>query len=244
MIELMRPKWPAPSHVHGFSTLRTGGSSVGVWAASNLGDHVGDQPQHVACNRAQLRQQLPSNPVWLRQIHSAAVADLDAPAPALEADAAVTRTAGVVCTVLTADCLPVLFCDRSGTVVGAAHAGWKGLAAGVLEATICAMHVPPSEILAWLGPAIGPAAFEVGNEVRDVFITTDHQAATAFIPRGEKWLADLYRLARLRLAAAGVHTVYGGGLCTFTDRTRYFSYRRDGVTGRMAHGIWIAHPLR
>jgi YfiH family protein len=232
------PDWPAPPHVKSLMTTREGGVSGASWASFNLGDHVGDDPLHVAANRARLRQQLPAEPGWLRQVHSARV--VEAGAGLLEADAAFTRQRGNVCVVLTADCLPVLFCDRAGSVVAAAHAGWRGLTDGVLEATVAAMQAPPGEILAWMGAAIGPQAFEVGDEVRQAFVAQHPVAAAAFIPHAPgKWLADIYRLARIRLKHAGVMAVYGGGRCTFNEVNHFFSYRRDGVTGRMASLIWL-----
>lgn len=240
-MSLLLPDWPAPANVHGLMTTRVGGVSAAPWASLNLGDHVNDDPAHVAANRALLREHLPESPVWLRQVHSARVVEAGLVADA-EADACITRIPGRVCAVLTADCLPVLFCDRAGTVVGAAHAGWRGLAGGVLEATVAAMAVPPGEILAWLGAAIGPQAFEVGDEVRATFLAQHPGTEPAFVPQGAagKWLADIYALARIRLAHAGVHAVSGGGRCTLTESGRFFSYRRDGVTGRMASAVWLA----
>ncbi|MDO9219442.1 MAG: peptidoglycan editing factor PgeF [Thiobacillus sp.] len=219
-------------------STREGGVSHAPWASLNLGDHVGDDPVHVAANRAHLRRALPSEPGWLKQVHSATVVEAGLNVP--EADAAYSRKAGTVCAVLTADCLPVLLCDRAGSVVAAAHAGWRGLADGVLEATVAAMQAPPGEILAWMGAAIGPQAFEVGDEVRQVFVAQHPETARAFSPHAPgKWLADIYQLARIRLNHAGVPAVYGGGRCTFTETERFFSYRRDGVTGRMASLIWL-----
>ncbi|MBT9540340.1 peptidoglycan editing factor PgeF [Thiobacillus sp.] len=232
------PDWPAPPHVKSRMTTREGGVSGAPWTAFNLGDHVGDDMAHVAANRARLRQQLPSEPGWLKQIHSAKVVEAGAGVP--EADASFTRQAGSVSVVLTADCLPVLFCDRAGSVVAAAHAGWRGLADGVLEATVAAMQVPSGEILAWMGAAIGPQVFEVGDEVRQAFVARHPEAAHAFIPHAPgKWLADIYQLARIRLNHVGVQAVYGGGRCTYTETDSFFSYRRDGVTGRMASLIWL-----
>ena len=234
------PEWPAPARVKGLMTTREGGVSQAPWAGLNLGDHVGDNPEHVATNRARLRQQLPGEPAWLRQVHSARAVEIGGE-PTREADAAYTRQAGSVCAVLTADCLPVLFCDRAGSVVAAAHAGWRGLADGVLEATVAAMEVSPAEILVWMGAAIGPQAFEVGDEVREAFIAQHAEAAEAFVPQPTpgKWLADIYRLARIRLEHAGVHAIYGGGRCTYREAESFYSYRRDGVTGRMAALIWL-----
>jgi YfiH family protein len=233
------PDWPAPARVHGLMTVRTGGVSQSPWSSFNLGDHVGDDPTHVTANRAQLRRQLPAEPAWLRQVHSACVVEAGR-APTPEADASFSRETGEVCAVLTADCLPVLFCDRAGSVVAAAHAGWRGLADGVLEATVAAMQVAPREVLAWMGAAIGPQAFEVGDEVRAAFVARHPEAAAAFVPHAPgKWLADIYALARIRLGQAGVKAVYGGGRCTFNEADVFYSYRRDGVTGRMASLIWL-----
>ncbi len=236
----IHPDWPAPAKVRGLMTTRTGGVSAAPWASFNLGDHVNDDPPHVAANRALLRAQVPAEPAWLRQVHSARV--VEAGGGAVEADACFSRTPGQVCAVLTADCLPVLFCDRAGSVVAAAHAGWRGLAGGVLEATVAAMAVPPGGILAWMGAAIGPAAFEVGDDVRDAFLAQHPETAAAFVPQGapDKWLADIYALARIRLARAGVTAVSGGGRCTHAEADTFFSYRRDGVTGRMAALVWLA----
>lgn len=235
---MILPDWPAPSHVKSLMTTRESGVSGAPWASFNLGDHVGDEAAHVAANRARLRQQVPSEPGWLKQVHSAKVVETGTGVP--EADASFTRQTGTVSVVLTADCLPVLFCDRAGSVVAAAHAGWRGLADGVLEATVAAMNVPPDEILAWMGAAIGPQAFEVGFEVRQTFTAQHPEAAAAFIQHApDKWLADIYQLARIRLNHAGVLAVYGGGRCTFSESESFFSYRRDGVTGRMASLIWL-----
>lgn len=239
-MEFIVPDWPAPANVRALSTTRSGGVSLGPYASLNLGDHVADDPAVVAENRARLRKHLPAEPLWLKQVHRADVADADSAFGVPEADAAAARKAGKVCAVLTADCLPLLLCDQAGTVVAAAHAGWRGLAGGVIEAAVAAMAVPPDEILAWLGPAIGPAAFEVGGEVRDAFLAFDPTAEAAFAPKdGGKWLADIFLLARQRLGKIGVKSVHGGGLCTYTDGSRFYSYRRDGATGRMASLIWL-----
>lgn len=240
MPDFLRPDWPAPARVKSLQTLRGGGVSQAPWDSCNLGDHVGDHPAHVAANREALRALLPDAPCWLEQIHGTlAVNAENGPKPAI-ADAAWTRRSGRVCAVMTADCLPVLFCDRAGSVVAAAHAGWRGLAAGVLESTLVAMTVPASEVLVWLGPVIGPTAFEVGDEVRAAFVAGMPAASEAFAHVGQgKWLADLDALARMRLQQVGVTALYGGGECTFSDPVRYFSYRRDGVTGRMATLIWL-----
>jgi len=238
---MLQPDWPAPPGVFSRMTTREGGISRPPWASLNLGDHVGDDPRHVAENRARLRRQLPAEPFWLQQVHSANV--VEAGSGMIEADAAFSRRSGCVCSVLTADCLPVLFCDRAGSVVAAAHAGWRGLARGVLEATVTAMQVPPAEILAWMGAAIGPQAFEVGDDVRQAFVSRHAEAAIAFRPASAaasgKWLADMYQLARIRLQHAGVSSIYGGGRCTFSEADHFYSYRRDGVTGRMASLIWL-----
>ncbi len=240
MTNLLVPAWPAPANVRVLQTLRTGGCSPAPWDSFNLGDHVGDSSALVAANRAMLREWLPVEPLWLQQVHGIATVNADFETKLLEADAAIARQPGSVCVVMTADCLPVLLSDRAGTVVAAAHAGWRGLAAGVLEATIEKMDVPASELLAWLGPAIGPKCFEVGDEVRANFVDKDPAATLAFAtkPSG-KWLADIYTLARQRLQAAGVNSISGGDFCTFTEAERFFSYRRDGVTGRMASLIWL-----
>ncbi len=237
MGELILPDWPAPTGVKSLMTTRQGGVSATPWASFNLGDHVGDDPVHVAANRERLRQHLPAEPFWLRQVHGTRV--VEAGSNAREADAALTREPDRVCAVLTADCLPVLLCDRAASVVAAAHAGWRGLAEGVLEATVATMGVPPGEILVWMGAAIGPQAFEVGGEVRQIFVRQHAKAIEAFVPVGDKWLADMYALAQFRLASVGVTQVFGGGLCTHGEPERFFSYRRDGVTGRMASLIWI-----
>ena len=236
------PDWPAPARVRALSTTRAGGVSVAPYDSLNLGTHVGDDPANVAANRAQVRRIVPSEPAWLNQVHGTAVVDAASVAGVPDADASVSRTPGAVCVVMTADCLPVLLCDRAGTVVGAAHAGWRGLHGGVIEATVTAMQVAPADVIAWLGPAIGPTAFEVGDEVRAAFVATDAIADAAFKPAGQpgKWLADIYLLARQRLAALGVTAVYGGDCCTVSESRRFFSYRRDGVTGRMASLVWLA----
>ncbi|KKC98016.1 peptidoglycan editing factor PgeF [Photobacterium halotolerans] len=238
------PDWPAPENVKAISTTRSGGISLGPYAGLNLGDHVGDEPAAVAHNRQWLQQQLGlvHAPAWLSQTHSTRVLDLHEPLTQIpNADASVTRETGIACTVMTADCLPVLLCDRQGTQVGAVHAGWRGLADGILEETVRTFSAEVDQILAWLGPAIGPAAFEVGGEVRAQFLADDPAAEAAFQPKGEKWLADLYQLARLRLQRQGVTQIFGGTECTYADPARFYSYRRDGVTGRQASLIWLSH---
>ncbi len=239
-MEFIFPDWPAPANVRAAVTTRAGGVSVGPYASLNLGDHVGDEPAAVAENRARLVRALalPGEPGWLKQVHGTCARD--AALAGGEADAGFATGPGVVCVVLTADCLPVLFCDRHGTRVAAAHAGWRGLAAGVLERTVEALDTSPGDVLAWLGPAIGPDAFEVGEEVRAEFLRHDARAAEAFRPSPQgRWLADLYALARLRLQRQGVTAIHGGGLCTYRDVERFYSYRRDGVTGRVASLIWL-----
>ena len=240
LTQLLSPDWPAPATVRACVTTRDGGVSLPPYDSFNLGDHVGDDPAAVAVNRRRLSEQFAIQPAWLKQVHGVVVADAD-PAVVAEADASWTNQPGIACTVMTADCLPVLFCDRAGTQVAAAHAGWRGLAGGVLEATLERLAVPAAEVLVWLGPAIGPQAFEVGLEVRDAFTATHPEAASAFKPgaRPGKLMADIYELARIRLAARGVTAVYGGGLCTVTD-PRFFSYRRTPQGGRFASLVWLA----
>jgi YfiH family protein len=241
-LPLILPDWPAPAAVRACVTTRAGGVSLPPYDSLNLGSHVGDDFAAVTANRARLRACLPAEPVWLNQVHGVTVANADTARGIPEADAAVARTPGQMCAVLTADCLPALFCDDAGTVVGAAHAGWRGLADGVLEATVARMGVPPHRLLAWLGPAIGPSAFEVGDEVRTIFVSADPAASAAFAPgmKAGKWMADLFMLARLRLGRIGVTRIHGGGACTHADAARFYSYRRDGVTGRFASLIWLA----
>ncbi len=236
------PDWPAPPAVKAFITTRAGGVSQGAFASYNLGLRSGDDARAVAANRERLRALLPAEPKWLRQVHGAQVVDADALTDVPEADAAVARKRGTVCAVMVADCVPVLLADRAGTAVAVAHAGWRGLASGIVEKTIARMALPPERLLAFLGPGIGPRAFEVGADVRDAFLVRDPQSGEAFAPRTPgKWLADLFSLVRRQLAAAGVENVYGGGLCTHSDARRFYSYRRDRETGRMAALIWIQH---
>ena len=240
---MIRPRWPAPASVHAFSTTRAGGTSQPPYDSLNLASHVGDQEVTVQANRDQLIKQLnlAAEPAWLEQVHGDTVVDAGAVVGTPSADGSYTRQSGVVCAVMTADCLPVLLCDQQGEVVAAVHAGWRGLAAGVLEATVAAMAVPPESLLAWLGPAIGPDAFEVGEEVRTAFVDRQAEAAMAFHRRDNgQWLADIYHLARLRLASVGIERIYGGGFCTFSDSERFFSFRRQPTTGRMASLVWIA----
>jgi YfiH family protein len=232
--------WPAPAGIRSLITTRNGGVGSGAHASFNLGLRCGDDADAVAANRLQLQRLLPQPPRWLHQVHGARVVVADDLDHEAEADASVARAPGTVCAVMIADCMPVLLCDEGGSVVAAAHAGWRGLSAGVLENTVRAMNVEPARLFAWLGPAIGPAAFEVGDDVRDAFVGADAGAAAAFAPHGDgKWLADLFTLGRRRLAACGVTRVSGGGLCTVADPQRFFSYRRDRITGRMAALIWL-----
>jgi YfiH family protein len=237
---LIIPDWPAPANVKALQTTRVGGTSSAPYGSFNLGDHVGDAPLAVARNRMLLNTLLPSEPVWLKQVHGTQVVNADQASCLSQADASIARHRAAVCVVLTADCLPVLLCDTQGSVVGAAHAGWKGLAAGITEAAVQAMDVAPQQLMAWLGPAISQQAFEVGEEVRAAFVDADPQAAAAFIPgQPGKWFADIYALARLRLNALGITRIYGGNYCTFREPERFFSYRRDGATGRMGSFVWL-----
>jgi len=245
------PDWPAPARVRALSTTRQGGVSEAPYGLAdgspgglNLGTHVGDDAAAVAANRARLAARLPAAPGWLEQVHGCAIATEDqfaADGVVPQADASIATSAGRVCAAMTADCLPALFCNRAGTRVAAAHAGWRGLAAGVLEATAESLQAEPADILVWLGPAIGPQAFEVGPEVREAFIKQLPEAAKAFVPshNAGKFMADIYLLARLRLAERGVTAVYGGGFCTVTD-PRFFSYRRASRTGRFASLVWLS----
>ena len=235
------PEWPAPHPVNALITTRSGGVSRGPFATFNLGLRTEDDPLAVAENRARLRSVVPQEPRWLKQVHGARVVEADALTAPPEADASVARLPGTVCAIMIADCMPVLLTDARGTVVAAAHAGWRGLAAGVLEATVAAMNVPRSDVLAFLGPGIGPAAFEVGPDVHEAFVSRHPEAARAFVAlREEKWLADLHLLTRQALARSGVSRIYGEVQCTYSNRGRYFSYRRDRITGRMAALIWRA----
>ena len=278
---MLMADWPAPSHVHAFTSLRSGpGVSLPPFDRFNLGARCGDEARHVQINRERLQRlgNLPAAPQWLQQVHGAAVVRFDRPSQAARAgdasahpvanatvaaepvadatvtvepiadavtaepiaDAAVTGSPGTVLAILTADCLPVLFCNREGSEVATAHAGWRGLAAGVLEATVGAMHSTPVEVLAWLGPAAGPQAYEVGEEVRDAFVGRDARATDAFLPtRPGHWLMDMYALARQRLGAIGIVDIYGGGRCTISEPQHFFSHRRDQRSGRMASIVWM-----
>lgn len=240
---LIFPDWPAPDRVRAVSTTRLGGVSLPPYDSLNLGYRAGDEPDHVAINRRRLRQalNLPEAPRWLRQMHGSRAIETERIGVETEADAAWTREPGQVCVVLTADCLPVLFCDWTGSRVAIAHAGWRGLAKGVLAVTLGRMNCVPAEVLVWLGPAIGSQVFEVGEEVRDIFIGLDSDAANCFTPSPTgRWLGDIYALARQQLRILGIREIYGGGWCTYSEPERFFSYRRDGQrSGRMASLIWL-----
>jgi YfiH family protein len=241
-LQLITPDWLAPANVRAFSSTRQGGVSATPWDHLNLGDHVGDRPLHVTENRQRLAGylDLPAQSfAWLNQVHGTVVVKVTAQnlSQLPSADASFTREPGVVCAILTADCLPVILCDRAGTVVGAAHAGWRSLCGGVLENLIAQMAEPAENLMAWLGPAIGPGQFEVGPEVRQAFVSHSPQASNAFATQGARsghFMADIYQLAKQRLQQAGVNSIKGGGFCTVSDSNRFYSYRRDGQTGRMA----------
>ena len=270
-LQVITPDWPAPPGVRSAFTLRTGGVSVAPYDSLNLGAGIGDSPQAVAENRRRVREKLglPSEPVWLQQVHGVEVVELGAtvapgagghsaeaygaevrggPKPGAAilgvdspiGDASVARGAGQVCAIRVADCMPVLFAARDGSAVAAAHAGWRGLVGGVLEATVRRLRLPASQLIAWMGPAIGPAHFEVGDEVRAAFMATDLDAAPAFVANARgRWQCDLYALARRRLTAIGISGIYGSGWCTFAESERFFSYRRSSQCGRMAALIWV-----
>ena len=237
------PDWPLAGQVNVVSTLRAGGVSEGPYASLNLAAHVGDRPEAVAANRLLLREavHLPAEPLWLEQVHGVDVVRHGQVATGVRADASVAFEPGRVCAVMTADCLPVVLADRAGTRVAVAHAGWRGLLGGVLEATVAGLGGEAAELHAWLGPAIGPDAFEVGAEVREGYAARFPGSEASFV-RNERgrYLADLYALARLVLGRAGIGAVHGGGWCTHGDPGRFFSFRRDGVTGRMATLAWLA----
>lgn len=243
MNNFISPKWPAPSNIKAYCTTRKNGVSEGPYAEFNLGFHSGDDKESVQKNREQLKKilQLPAEPLWLKQTHSNLAIDAQSYYENINCDACYTNKKNQICVVMTADCLPVLLCNRQGTEIAAIHAGWRGLANGVIEAGLNHFQSPAHEILAWFGPAIGPLHFEVDDEVRDVFLQQAPDAAHAFEAKEKKWLANLYELARLRLNKQGVTSIYGGDLCTFSDKARFYSYRRDGQqTGRFASLIWIA----
>ena len=241
--DFITPNWPAPANVKALQTTRIGGVSLAPYDSLNFGMHVKDDPLHAAQNRQLLSQFLPSEPVWLNQVHGVRVVDAANTDCVPNADASFTTRSNVVCVTMTADCLPVLLCDQAGARIAAVHAGWRGLCDGVIEATVKAMQIDGENLMAWLGPAIGPQAFEVGAEVRAQFIEKDAQAESAFVQNGDKWLGDLYKIARQRLSNLGITQIYGGRdnngeFCTYTDKARFFSYRRDIETGRMGTFIW------
>jgi YfiH family protein len=235
----LTPDWPAPANIHAATTLRTGGVSGGAYAGLNPAMHVGDDAELVKQNRQIIKEllALPGDPVWLEQIHSNRAVPAVASEPLQQADASYTAESGVVCAVLTADCLPLLVCSADGSEVAAIHAGWRGLLAGVIGNTVSAIR--NSDLFVWLGPAIGPGCFEVGAELRNAFLEKSAAFMTAFKQQDNgKWLADIYQLARIDLAMLGIDKVYGGGFCTVTEQERFYSYRRDKQTGRMATLIW------
>ena len=239
-LDLIYADWPAPANVQAFTTTRAGGVSEGAYRGLNLATHVGDDGGRVQRNRERLQRlaKLPQAPQWLHQCHGKRVCHLPAGSTA-DCDAAYADRAGSVCAVLTADCLPLLVCNRDGDEVAAIHAGWRGLHAGVIEACISGFNSPTSQLLVWLGPAIGPQAFEVGRDVFEVFCQHNAGHSNAFVQTAAgHWRCDLYRLARNVLQTLGVGAVYGGDFCTFSDSARFYSYRRDGVTGRMVSLIW------
>lgn len=241
---LIKPNWPAPPHVKAYTTLRSGGVSAAPFDTFNLAQHVNDNAANVNKNRAILKNELAlaNDPIWIQQTHSTIVLPATSENRGKEADASFTDQANQVCVVLTADCLPLLICNREGNKVAAVHAGWRGLAHGIIENTLKALAIPASDLLVWLGPAISQKNYEVGEEVRNFFLTSNPEAESAFTPSpNQRWLADLYALARLRLKKIGITEVYGGDYCTYEDATKFFSYRRDGdKTGRMASLIYIS----
>jgi purine-nucleoside/S-methyl-5'-thioadenosine phosphorylase / adenosine deaminase len=248
--QCIRPDWPAPANILALSTTRRGGCSEGVWRGLNLGGHVGDDASSVGKNRQDLSQLLPQGTrlAWLQQVHGTTVVNAAQAMACPEADAAWSTRPEQACVVMTADCLPVLLCNQAGTVVAAVHAGWRGLLDGVIESTVSAMAVPGSQLLAWLGPAIGPSSFEVGTQVREAFLGRAQEpglVAACFTPVSHKpghYLADIYQLARIRLQGLGVDGIYGGHSCTYSDAEKFYSYRRDGETGRQASLICIKPP--
>ncbi len=238
-VEWIIPDWPAPKNVRTLITTRAGGVSTGPFSSMNLGAFLTDDIKAVKANRSILRRHLPVEPKWLRQVHGTQVVDADSLHGLAEADASVARKAKTVCAIATADCIPLLFCNQQGTVVAAAHAGWRGLCAGVIENTIHAMQSEAGELMVYLGPAIGPNNFEVGKEVREAFLRQDAQAVMAFSEKTNgRFMADIYLLARQRLSKSGVTQIFGGEFCTVND-ARFFSHRRDKETGRMASLIWL-----
>lgn len=244
MFDIITPNWSAPAKIKAFSTTRNGGVSQAAFASLNLAHHVGDDAELVKKNRELLKTalQLPSEPFWISQVHGVNVVEIgiEKHSSPITADASYTRQTNAVCVILTADCLPILICDRKATIVAAIHAGWRGLAAGVIEQTIKALNISGDQLLAWLGPAIGPDKYEVGEDVLEKFIAIDSQAEIAFkSSSSNRWLANMYLLAKQRLISCGITAIYGGDYCTHSDEKRFFSYRRDKLTGRMATGIWL-----
>jgi YfiH family protein len=247
-MQFIKPEWPAPNNIHAYTTTREAGYSPPPFASLNLGKSVNDDASFVSKNRELLIRSLglPSEPIWLKQVHSNKVINIDQLSNTAqpEADASITTIANRVCIVMTADCLPVLICNRDGTKAAAIHAGWRGLASGILENAIKELNEPVEQLLAWLGPAIGPTRFEVSEDVVTAFLEKDAKAQSAFIPKDAtpgKWLGNLYLLATQRLQNLGLLEVYGGNHCTYTDEKNFYSYRRDqGVTGRMATLIWLS----
>ncbi len=240
--DIIIPDWPSPRGVRAAITTRQGGYSSAPFNGFNLAGHVGESEATVTNNRALLKDylQLPTEPIWLRQVHGIGIVDATTAADSPEGDGSYSTQPGLVCAVLTADCLPVLLCNRGGTRVAVVHAGWRGLCTGVIESAVRALQPSEEDLLAWLGPAIGPRVFEVGPEVKEAFLAHDPMADTAFTPSpAGRWMANIYELARQRLREMGVRSIYGGGLCTFTNASRFYSYRRDGATGRMASLIWL-----
>ena len=243
--EWLIPNWDAPNNIKAVMTSRQGGFSRAPFDSMNLGDHVDDDLHSVAKNRESLKQKLnlPNDPLWLTQIHGVTIANADQQNQGkVEADASIAHQSGSVCAVMTADCLPVLFCNQQGTAIAAAHAGWRGLHAGILEQTVKALNCPAEEVMAWFGVAIGEEYFEVGDEVREAFVSVQVEAEKAFVPsvNAGKWLADIYLLARLCLQAIGVRKITGGEYCSYKDKERFYSYRREAKTGRMASLIWMS----
>ncbi len=242
-LDTILPEWPAPATVKSVVTTRNTGRSLPPFDSFNIADHVEDVAERVHANRQLLQDKLhlPAEPVWLQQVHGIRVVRAELAAEVEIADASTTEELNTVCTVMTADCLPVLLCNQAGTQVAAVHAGWRGLVDGILETSVNTFQQAGQELMAWLGPAIGPAAFEVGDEVRQMYLDADADLTDAFVAGiPGKWYLDIYTAAEIRLNKLGVTAIYGGGLCTHTDSTRFYSYRRDGVTGRMASMIWIA----
>lgn len=245
MLDLITPDWPAPHWVKAYTTTRNGGFSNAPYNSLNLADHVGDNLNDVSKNRKLLQKNLHLRKpiIWLKQIHGNIIISADHPTDCLEADAIYSRTKQTICAIQTADCLPVLVCSSSNYCVAAIHAGWKGLSAGIIETTMDTLALPPNDILVWLGPAISPKAFIVGEKVLQTFVENDSAAISAFEPLGNKqWQANLYKLAQQRLHKLGITAIFGGNYCTFSDKDRFFSFRRDKITGRMLSLIWINLP--